>query len=119
MRPQQSVEDIYLHSIVFYPSLLEKCMLDVMSRRAMMPDANATPIDLRVFVQRDKDTHDNSNILTPVFIIKFSKEERYVYMHGEFAYALKGRVSIQYYDCVTLRKLPRDWEHDKIRLLTA
>lgn len=96
------------------PNQLEKC---ISFTRGCQP--NLKIIDIRVFYQKwtdnlvgHEDTFHNIKVypgefLSPTFVLKLSRSLRYVFFAGEFAYALVGTPTLQYYDCIRNRQLPK------------
>lgn len=44
--------------------------------------------------------------IAPTIVLKFSRNLRYIYHDGRFAYKVKGPVSVAYYDAARSRRLP-------------
>lgn len=113
------------------PGVLDTCLQDAYIRYAREDSGWTTPsmtkwnevfksiTDVRMWLQVwpdsacgfDQRTVDYSGIknektIAPTVVLKFSRDLRYIYHDGKFAYKIKGPVSVTYYDAARSRRLP-------------
>jgi hypothetical protein len=108
---------VHIHSEL--PALIQDCLDH--SRKAVLnepeylyTDADIPVMDIRVWMQLWQESSCGLNpepglpgrFIAPTVIIKYTPTLRYVYFNGYFAYRLKGRTAIPYYDAVRNRSLP-------------
>lgn len=103
------------------PSIMLACLGD---SRHRIDDHTLPVIDIRVWMQVWNESTcglgetpgEPGRFIAPVVLIKYRSDLRLVYINGIFAYELKGRPAIPYYNVVMNRKIPsvRDYKSENL-----